>query len=734
MLSSWGKGIICKILFGFIFNLLIVSTVWAQELVKDRQVIFIICDQLEFGDLNSSELPHLHNFFKNGAVALLNTNTAGSRNRPNAAATVSAGSVTLGTPKESLAFNASETYQGQNAQILFQARTGVVPRQGNIVVIDYPLICSINETAQTGTNVGVLGETIRRWGLRTAVLGNADLPGVPQRTMAVIAMDQQGIVDGGNVSSDVLTIEKDGFMGVRTNYNALKSNFLSLKNEANFIVIDLGDLVRLEQNKQFITDKIYSREKNTILHEVDHFLGWILTNIDPRRCWIIFSSLSPTVMALNQKRLFTFIGVQGEYIKSGLLVSPTTRRPGIVTLYDIAPSIISYLGAPVPNTMGGRPWYVEPANKNLEIIQNIEASTAFNSTIRLPVLRGFIIFYLFVLACVLWLSWFDPRKSKYLQSSLLSLVAIPLVFLIIPLFSPHDLGIYLLIIFGTTIVLVLISILLARNPNLDSFLFLCLATVITLVLDTLTGGNLQGNSVLSYDTMAGARFYGIGNEYMGVLLGATLMGSSLLVQRLTKFPQVPRICAGILFLLVAGILGSPKWGSNFGGVIAALIAFTYTFFRFTGVRLHGRKIFLGGLIIFIVCLGLLLLDYTRPPELRSHFGQLVATAQSEGLRVVKEIVARKLIMNYRLIKYTIWTKVLLGTLLALGLLFWRPVAIFRRVLTKNPAITGGLEGSLLGAFAALVFNDSGVVAAATAIIFPAVLLFFLVLKELEASL
>lgn len=98
------------------------------------------------------------------------------------------------------------------------------------------------------------------------------------------------------------------------------------------------------------------------------------------------------------------------------------------------------------------------------------------------------------------------------------------------------------------------------------------------------------------------------------------------------------------------------------------------------------------------------------------------------------MVIRKLSMNYKLIRYTIWTRVLLGTLLALGILFYRPVGIFRRLLTENPAVAAGLSGGLIAAFAALVFNDSGIVAAATAMICPAATLFYIVIREQKASL
>jgi hypothetical protein len=51
---------------------------WASDnRVQQRQAILVICDYLEMDDLSKPELIHLHNFFGEGSVALLNTNTAG---------------------------------------------------------------------------------------------------------------------------------------------------------------------------------------------------------------------------------------------------------------------------------------------------------------------------------------------------------------------------------------------------------------------------------------------------------------------------------------------------------------------------------------------------------------------------------------------------------------------------------------------------------------------------------
>ncbi|MDH7576317.1 MAG: hypothetical protein QHH75_00570 [Bacillota bacterium] len=666
-------------------------------------------------------------------MALLNTNTAGLRTPSHVAATISAGNVAFGTPQETLVFGGNETYQRQDPLSLFRARTGFTPDPKNLVVIDLPLIVRANETGQVKVFPGALGDALRQKGLRTGVLGNADLPGTPQRSMAVIAMDSRGIIDAGNTSTELLRSHQEGLLGFRTDYQALKTNFLSLQEETDFLVIDLGDLVRLEQNKDYLNNEVYLRERKLILQEFDQFLGWLLKNTDLRHSQVIVASLVPTPGALSAKRLFTFIGVLGEETSPGLLLSPTTRRAGIVTLYDIAPSILKYLGAPGFNTMGGRPWTVTPAVNNLEILKNLEARTVFISNLRPPLVKGYVLLHLIVLAGILLFLLFEPRKSKYLSPFLLALIAVPFVLLLMGSFTAFSTWLYMMLFFSFVAILVLGSVWLVRNKDLDPLLVLCLATVGLLLGDTLAGSMLQKNSVLGYDPMAGARFYGIGNEYMGVLLGATLMGVSLFVQRLRRISWGTFLLVGIIMLFIVSLVGAPQWGSNFGGTVAFLVAFSYTFSRFLQIPIRGREVVLIGIIVIVICSGLFILDYFRPPELRSHFGQLISALRTTGGTALWEVINRKLAMNYRLIKYTIWTRVLIGTLLALGILFYRPIGIFRRVLEKYPALAAGLEGSLLGALVALVFNDSGIVAAATALIFPAATLFFLVLREQASS-
>ena len=70
------------------------------------------------------------------------------------------------------------------------------------------------------------------------------------------------------------------------------------------------------------------------------------------------------------------------------------------------------------------------------------------------------------------------------------------------------------------------TFLLERRRFLSGLFFLSLATTVVILVDLYTGTRLQEGSLLSYDPLGGARFYGVGNEYMGVLISAAICGGA----------------------------------------------------------------------------------------------------------------------------------------------------------------------------------------------------------------
>ena len=303
---SFLKTTLLLFLLVILFSLMPAFAWAAGETAHQRQVILVICDYLNTDDLNRTELTHLHDFFGEGSVALLNTNTAGARNRQNAAATISAGRVALSTGTEPLVFGPRENIRGEDPLVLFQARTGITPERGNLVVLDIPSIQWANLKEQNSAEPGALGDTLHKKGLKTAVIGNSDLPGafLNNRSAALIAMDRKGIIDRGNVSEEVLAYDPGDPLGHRTDFPKLKKIFLQLQPQTDLMVIDLGDLVRLEYKRQELAAGVYQQERENILQKYNDFIGFIMGKTDLSQNLFLIATTTPTVEASSEKSRF----------------------------------------------------------------------------------------------------------------------------------------------------------------------------------------------------------------------------------------------------------------------------------------------------------------------------------------------------------------------------------------------------------------------------------------------
>ncbi|EPZ59179.1 putative membrane protein [[Clostridium] sordellii ATCC 9714] len=60
--------------------------------------------------------------------------------------------------------------------------------------------------------------------------------------------------------------------------------------------------------------------------------------------------------------------------------------------------------------------------------------------------------------------------------------------------------------------------------------FYALVSVVAIILDSLLGSYLMKNSIMSYDAIVGARYYGIGNEYQGITIGSSIIAMAILIK------------------------------------------------------------------------------------------------------------------------------------------------------------------------------------------------------------
>ena len=229
---------------------------------------------------------------------------------------------------------------------------------------------------------------------------------------------------------------------------------------------------------------------------------------------------------------------------------------------------------------------------------------------------------------------------------------------------------------------------------------LLLLLALTLALDTVFHLGLAANSSLSGFYISGIRFYGIGNEYMGLLIGAVLMA-------------MPRRFLGVAGVATVLLLGLSPLGANAGGAMAATVAF-FVACPPTPImgRWRGRLPIIGAggiLAAFLVAVVLAAAErLALPVEARSHIGR----AAGGGPALWGQIILRKIVMNLRIAAMP-WTLVgVAGVGGALWLTAKGKVGErVRETLARDADLAARIPAAGWGAVAALVFNDSGIVAA-----------------------
>jgi hypothetical protein len=157
--------------------------------------------------------------------------------------------------------------------------------------------------------------------------------------------------------------------------------------------------------------------------------------------------------------------------------------------------------------------------------------------------------------------------------------------------------------------------------------------------------------------------------------------------------------------------------------------FGVAFLRLAGFRFNRKMVLTVILGTVVVMAGFAAFDLFRPPEAQSHIGRAANLIIHGGVGEMFNIAIRNVEMNLKLIKYTLWSRVFLLSLLALSVLFYRPLGVLRRINEHYPDLTQGFIGVLVGSIVALVFNDSGIVAAATMMIYASATLIYLVIRE-----
>jgi hypothetical protein len=696
-----------------------------------NKVIMIIVDQMDLNDLTGLPLPNFKKLTEGGALALMNCNTAGSNMASeNTYATIGAGSHILATGTSPLGFNSGDKLETGPAAVEYKRRTGRTAPLNSLVHLGIVRIQQQNSRLPYPALPGALGTVLHDAGLKTAVLGNADTVLGLKRQALSIAMDKYGMVDLGNVGQEMLAKDDEFPNELRTNYGRLLIELDRLPEDAALTVIDTGDLSRLDESRQYVFDAVWQAERQRTMQRLDQFLGEVIDRLDLNRDLLLVLSPTPVRETGIQTAYLTPVVVMGAGVEKGFLFSPATKRQGIILNTDIAPTILHFLSLEMPDRMTGQPVQAVKGDNQLKILQAMHNQLALTYIARPSLQKGYVIYQLcLLLACLCFILSRRNQVARILQPFLLSVMAVPLVYLLLPLLPQPSLLVLTVELVILTLGITFLACACERRHYLGSFVFLSLVTAGLILIDTLAGAPLQKTAIMSYDPLVGARFYGIGNEYMGVLVGSLIIGCTTLLNMFSRYRKVLLFLTGIIFLLTIYILASSRLGSNMGGAIASSAALLTTFLLLCKIKFKLRTVL--GLVAAIVSLVIisLAIDLKRSAGLQSHFGRNAALILAGGWTEILNIIIRKTEMNLKLIKYTLWSRIFIASLGSLALLFYRPVGVMAVIRNRYPDLYRGFIGVIVGSIVALVFNDSGVVAAATTMIFGAPPIIYLVLQE-----
>ncbi|TCP55415.1 hypothetical protein EV586_10367 [Tumebacillus sp. BK434] len=673
-----------------------------------RQVVIVVIDGLWQGAISEEETPNLIRLQQMGAVGVMNHNTLSKQNDVNTYLTIGAGSKASAPIGHVRAYGLTEPVKEEQrpatGRDLYLRHLGREP-QGEIVVPQIPQIRAAAESANYKLLPGQLGDAVHDLGGRTAVFGNTDHGAATHRPAALIAMDSGGTVDLGSLPDGLLPDGTRPF-GVRTDYAALERQFLQARREAALIVLETGDAGRVRAMRDQMTDEQAERAYRQAIREADGLIGKLLPAVGPQ---LLLAVVSPAANPLPEAPTLSPVILAGGAISPGsLLTSGTTKRDGLIANYDLAPTFVQALGGDAQDyPFLGQPVSAQPVSGTLaaaDQLDRIVENMLLPSGMRRLLVRPWLNIWIGAAALILFGTIFRQAWLRYVTPVAELLLIFPLVWLYVPLFHPltgQDITLY-------TILLALAAwggLQLIRQP-LQRYGALAGLTVLTLLGDMLLGAPLMKESVFSYDPVVGARYYGIGNEYMGLLLGAALL---LLNVLLALYPGKGKLGTLVLFFAIVLLFAAPSFGTNAGGAMAAAIGGSYAFLQVCNVRMTLRNwLWIGG----GAAVGLGLLFALNLGGEQTHIGRAATLLLGGNFAEVWQILQRKVELNLHLLRVSAWGKLLL--------LFIATLLVWRLKRAGSPFLLHNFKTQLVTAAAAFLVNDSGVVAAAIILLFAVV--------------
>ena len=410
---------------------------------------------------------------------------------------------------------------------------------------------------------------------------------------------------------------------------------------------------------------------------------------------------------------------------SGLLSSPTSRSKGVVSDTDIRGSVLTWLGIKPERT--SHSWVVEPAT--IDISKSRCERLILLCKINTPliwwvgVIAG-VACVLLIISCLIPLGhhkWVTQTRSVLSASlAMLPLASCEVGRWIVSGYWNHSTAGWLLL--TTCLVGGLVASLIYRFRSWAALRLVMLITVYYVAGTALLGYEWVYCSVISSYLLTGIRLYGIGNEFMGIVVGGCLM--------MIAVSGASNRLAFWLLGILAVVFAVGAWGANLGGFATCVSAMMslYLYGRIIrGYRVgYGHALFVGLIIAVVLMPWPILVDSVMPVP--THMGEVAIRAELLGQNAITSLFASKLRLFWQILTMPFGIVTVVGFIVVL----WYSTKKLKQHAAPEKAVqyTRWLGIGGFASVPALLFNDSGIV---PAVIIMACVMIYALLMHTEGS-
>ena len=679
---------------------------------SNPKVVIISIPRVTWKMLDNIEVPNINSLIENGSTGSLSILTPGkARSLENGYISISAGNRANAAPASlSTFYSPDEIVDGQVARNIFIDQRGSIKHNNTgAIALNFEYTIVKNSKSLYEPDAGAFATALKANNKTISVIGNADyklIMSCNQRAIAYLGSDNNGEVENAEISRKILNDD------LTINNKIVKEKTIeSIKNH-DVTAVECSDLEKLDAKRISTSEELANEQMYKAIKSCDGLIGSIKSELNLNKDQIyIISPVSPRI----KEQLTVFVG-NGKGIKAGYATSGITRREGIISLADIAPSILDFYHIEIPNTMIATLLNYKPSSDTVAEKKDMLISVNEHGLLRdssFVYVAGSFILIVFLSIVFSIISYKKiPKLRRFTKYLLYASISMPTItFLIAPFMMMLEKPVYIYIVFAF---LTVFSSMLAYHfaKKYKSQMVILVISTITLavqLLDIITGGNLQLNSYFGYSTVVAGRFAGFGNLAFSIVAISSVVIVAM-VKQLAKSKQILNkrwvnifLLSILMFVLIMD--GLPYLGSDVGGVLALTpMVFTVGLMLFNK-RIDYKTIFISGFITIITLSIFSLFDLSRPLSERTHLGRFIEVLiNGEG----KTIIERKILLNIEILSNSLIATLVIFITIYIIFLFLKPERFIKKMILENPAYRYIVYPGLIVGILGMLLNDSGV--------------------------